>query len=970
MIRIQAIRNSQSKLFVPACDVVSKVRPWHGDQHTASAVIEFVVDVTDLCEGTNFNSIEGVISPRKPFKSGIPSNGELKKAAESLSELMSNVNMRELASRMRSNFAKACQQPKQNFPQSQQDFQQSQQDFQQSKPDLRAFRGVCKRWELHQRGQAARDEAARNAERGARHPNNMQQSFEAQTNEMFTNAAPSDRPHHSESYNNFEGVTNNSAPSNSPKDNHLHTNFEAPTNDCFTNGASSNIPYNATSTSKRQDRSRDCSPQETSCPSVEQALNVLRHATLELQEVGACPIQVETLPDESPPKRSPMWVEACDGLLWQRESWRLSEQVLLLLRKSHPKFDTLPLNDEELIDSIEELLIDFEFQNVWRDPKAFMYECFEDLWPLVIRNIAKQIVDKWDGVTWEDVRPIFEEIDTLDEVQRFILQPKLFIEKMCDWGGPVARKCIVLHLRFELCEPRSRLVNLIECMVGTRFSFVVDWEDLEAVLREVDTVDELREIIHDPKGFLQRLTAVTTPAARRFMLLLIRSRVEPHIRCFGSNSQCQWRDVANAVASNNDHWDKLQLLSGWMPEVPAKDRDLEGLSKELIDAYREEITHEVELRKRREKFVATAETLYRDAPSTDVIRWEDVKRVLNDPRVPVPEEIDYGSTPSFLKCVDDALRDSWTEQLRSAVPRYVPAKQQKKVQTYLQESATLVQLRKGLDNPRALFKRLLRDDRSRAKMPQVTDSQQDPRKKYLLTGSLQVTFFGLILAMLWSTPTLALDNERYVNFMLAIPIMVFNVSQVSGLLYQQVKYWVFVITRGDELVTRVDGDAGTRPLFPNWGEPATMCGIWLRFLTSMIIGFGKVMVLILLPLVLSSSGSIQEFFTTAVATTVSTQADSVSDAPENEHIDHEVLEKRSDTLEEHHKALERRLAAEEHAREELQQHLDHVQHSHEMMAHILNADAMQGSHLESGWFGLHMVRDGPRPRRYWQRLWR
>jgi hypothetical protein len=129
------------------------------------------------------------------------------------------------------------------------------------------------------------------------------------------------------------------------------------------------------------------------------------------------------------------------------------------------------------------------------------------------------------GLAWEDALPLFETVDSLDEIRAAVEDLDAFMKKLADAGGPAARKLILAKLRPRL-EPPLAARGL-------------QWEDALCVLEApqalelVDTMEELRAAVEDPGGLLRRLADVGGPVARRLLLAQMRPQLEPPLRARG-----------------------------------------------------------------------------------------------------------------------------------------------------------------------------------------------------------------------------------------------------------------------------------------------------------------------------------------------------------------------------------------------------------------------------------------------------
>ena len=57
------------------------------------------------------------------------------------------------------------------------------------------------------------------------------------------------------------------------------------------------------------------------------------------------------------------------------------------------------------------------------------------------------------GLTWEDILPVLEQVDTVEELREALADPEAFFEKLSKAGGPVAKKLLIAKVR-PVAEPR------------------------------------------------------------------------------------------------------------------------------------------------------------------------------------------------------------------------------------------------------------------------------------------------------------------------------------------------------------------------------------------------------------------------------------------------------------------------------------------------------------------------------------
>ena len=205
--------------------------------------------------------------------------------------------------------------------------------------------------------------------------------------------------------------------------------------------------------------------------------------------------------------------------------------VARLRPKMEPTLEKLALAWEdvlpalELVDTVEELLRAIEdVDGFLRDlaavgGRAARRMAIARLRPSFEMGIAKLCL------TWEDVLPVLEQVDTLEELQQALEDPDAFLAHLGAAAGPAARRFVIAKLRPKL-EPLAIEMGLT-------------WSDVLAVLELIDTPSELQAAANDPEAFFVRLATALGPAATRLVLAKLRAVVEPMVQ----RHDLTWSDV-------------------------------------------------------------------------------------------------------------------------------------------------------------------------------------------------------------------------------------------------------------------------------------------------------------------------------------------------------------------------------------------------------------------------------------------
>ena len=146
-------------------------------------------------------------------------------------------------------------------------------------------------------------------------------------------------------------------------------------------------------------------------------------------------------------------------------------------------------------------------------------------------------------MTWADIEPALDLIDSRTELERAISSPETFLENVLKAGGPAARKLLIAKLRHPL-QPHVEKLSLT-------------WEDVQPALELVDSLAELKEASSNPKAFFEKLLKGGGPAARRMLIAQLRPRLEPLL----SQQGLQWSDVQPMLASVDTQAELQQALA-------------------------------------------------------------------------------------------------------------------------------------------------------------------------------------------------------------------------------------------------------------------------------------------------------------------------------------------------------------------------------------------------------------------------
>ena len=196
----------------------------------------------------------------------------------------------------------------------------------------------------------------------------------------------------------------------------------------------------------------------------------------------------------------------------------------------------------ELIDSVDEL------REALANPDGFLERLASASTPAVKRLLIAKLKPPLTpslttlGLTWEDVVPALELIDSIDELREAIAYPQGFLERLADGSTLVAKRMLIAKLKPPL-TPFLMTLGLA-------------WEDVVPALELIDSADEIREAIANPQGFLERLADGSTLSAKRMLVTLARPQLEPHLTKAGLT----WEDVVPALELIESAFEVRQVI--------------------------------------------------------------------------------------------------------------------------------------------------------------------------------------------------------------------------------------------------------------------------------------------------------------------------------------------------------------------------------------------------------------------------
>ena len=92
---------------------------------------------------------------------------------------------------------------------------------------------------------------------------------------------------------------------------------------------------------------------------------------------------------------------------------------------------------------------------------------------------------------WKDVLPVLALVDTIEELKEAVTDPEGFLERLSTAAGPAPKRLLLARLRPSM-EPMLIKMGLV-------------WTDVVPAFKLIDSIDDLKEAIEDPEGFLAKM---------------------------------------------------------------------------------------------------------------------------------------------------------------------------------------------------------------------------------------------------------------------------------------------------------------------------------------------------------------------------------------------------------------------------------------------------------------------------------
>eukprot|EP00966_Prymnesium_polylepis_P143273 3307098-Prymnesium_polylepis.1 len=169
-----------------------------------------------------------------------------------------------------------------------------------------------------------------------------------------------------------------------------------------------------------------------------------------------------------------------------------------------------------------------------------------------LRLCMKRILKRC-GLSWADVKPAVEAIDTVKELETAAADPETFLlQSVAKASGLVAAKLAA-----------AKRVERFASVEQALKSQGVSWADVAHVLEALDTVQDVEAVMDDFQQLLQKMDASGGAVARKAKIIKLRPRIERVLKAQGLS----WTDVISVVEGANadmlvakELYDKLKEL--------------------------------------------------------------------------------------------------------------------------------------------------------------------------------------------------------------------------------------------------------------------------------------------------------------------------------------------------------------------------------------------------------------------------
>ena len=120
------------------------------------------------------------------------------------------------------------------------------------------------------------------------------------------------------------------------------------------------------------------------------------------------------------------------------------------------------------------------------------------------------------GLTWDDASPALASVDSIDELGMALVNPTAFFERLESSNSTSAKRLL-----------RARLKVVLEPLLAEQS---VQWSAVQPSIELMDSVEELRDAMRDPRAFVQKLVATSSASFMKAWLLnQLKQVLEPYV---------------------------------------------------------------------------------------------------------------------------------------------------------------------------------------------------------------------------------------------------------------------------------------------------------------------------------------------------------------------------------------------------------------------------------------------------------
>jgi hypothetical protein len=171
------------------------------------------------------------------------------------------------------------------------------------------------------------------------------------------------------------------------------------------------------------------------------------------------------------------------------------------------------------------------------------------------------------GLTWEDVLPVLETIDSIGELKKAVQDPLAHLEQAAESSQTLAKKLAVAYLKPPL-SPYLAKQGL-------------EWADVVPALETVDSIEELKAAVEDPMKMLEELAEASAPLAKRLAIMYLKPVISPHLRKEG----LEWPDVMPALETIDSFEELKDAMKHPMKKLEEMAEASAPLAKKLAVMY-------------------------------------------------------------------------------------------------------------------------------------------------------------------------------------------------------------------------------------------------------------------------------------------------------------------------------------------------------------------------------------------------